>query len=329
MPKLSESRRPAPRGWAANVLSTGVLWDGVPFYLVAILLVVVFVLEPLTMSYLGLTLLFSATVPLALAAMAQMCVMTAGDIDLGIGAFVGLTNTVTASILGPHIGWALLIYAGMLGGYVVMGLLIHYQHLPAIVVTLGASFIWLGLALTVLPTPGGTVPSPIVKMFTFSSPLVPGPIVLFVIMAVIGNFLFIRNRYGAVLRGVGSNAEAVERAGWSLVTAKATLYLLAGIFGILAGLALSANTTTGDPNTGSSYVLLSIAAVIIGGGEFTGGRVAPAGAVAGAIVLGLVTSLLVFFQVSSNYQVGVEGLILILVVALKAIRARQQRSWTQ
>jgi len=317
----------SPRARIANLVSSVNLWDGIPFFLVAILLIIIFSLEPLTHSYTGLSLLLAQSVPLALAALAQMFVMTAADIDLGIGSFVGLTNTVTVVVLMSHWALGILVFLAMIGAYVAMGLLIHYRRLPALVVTLGASFIWLGLALTVLPTPGGTVPSYIITLFTFSPKFVPGPIVLFVLMALVGNVILIRSRYGSVLRGIGSNPSAVERAGWSVAAGKATLYGLAGLFGILAGLALSANTTSGDPNNGASYVLLSIAAVIIGGGEFTGGRVAPAGAVAGAVVLGLITSLLVFLQVSSNYQVGVEGLILILVIAVKAVRARRQGTW--
>lgn len=305
-------------------------WGGLPFYLLAALLIVVFLIEPTALSYTGLTLLLSSSIPLVLASVSQMFIMAAGDIDLGIGYFVGLTNVVTAVILSKHGIYGVLIYLALIAAYVLMGLLIHYRSLPAIVVTLGASFIWLGLAITILPNPGGTVPSYIVSFFGFSPPLIPGPIIFLVVIALIGNFLLMRNRYGTVLRGAGSNAEAVGRAGWSLVGAKAALYGLAGVFGILAGLALSANTTSGDANNGASYVLLSIAAVIIGGGEFTGGDVAPAGAVAGAVVIGLISSLLTFLQVSSNYQIGAEGLILILALAVRAVRAGRLRGlWSR
>jgi ribose/xylose/arabinose/galactoside ABC-type transport system permease subunit len=307
----------APRQWWTQVHP----WDGMPFYLMVALLIVVSVKEPGALSYDGLDLLLSSAVPLALAAISQLFIMAAGDIDLGIGSFIGLVNVLTAVYLGSDPGLGLLAYVGLVAGYVVMGVLVHYRRLPAIVVTLGASFMWLGAALLILPTPGGTVPSGIVTAFNGDLPLVPTPIVELVVIAAVSYLFLIRTRYGTVLRGAGSNGDAVERVGWSLVGAKATLYGLAGVFGVLAGLALSSDTTSGDPNSATSYVLLSIAAVIIGGGEFSGGEVRPVGAVAAAVALSLVTLVLTFLGVSSNYQIGVEGLILVAALAARGVRS--------
>jgi ribose transport system permease protein len=100
------------------------------------------------------------------------------------------------------------------------------------------------------------------------------------------------------------------------------LFGLAGIFVLLAGLAVTANTTSGDANASQGYTLLSIAAVILGGGQFTGGIIAPVGTVAGAITISLVGSLLAFLNVSSDYQIGVQGAILIAVLAGRALTRR-------
>ena len=95
-----------------------------------------------------------------------------------------------------------------------------------------------------------------------------------------------RTSYGAILRGSGGNALAIERAGWSLLRAKVTLFALAGVFGVLSGMALVGITTSADANIGNGYTLLSIAGVILGGGEFVGGSVSPIGAVIGALTHG-------------------------------------------
>ncbi len=91
-----------------------------------------------------------------------------------------------------------------------------------------------------------------------------------------------RTSYGAILRGAGGNPVAVERAGWSMLTVKMVLFGLAGLCGVLAGMALIGLTTSADANLGNGYTLLSIAGAILGGGEFAGGRVSPIGAVIGA-----------------------------------------------
>ena len=304
----------------SSLISKINFWNGVPFYFLVILLFVVIRLEPSALSYNGFNLLLSAAVPLAFAATAQMFIMAAGDIDLGLGTFVGLVNVITAIVLIHHIFYALLIYVGMIIAYVLLGLLVHNRQLPSIVVTLGASFVWLGIAIMILPSPAGEVPTYIINFFNWSPPIIPGPVIYLILIGLIGNFVLMRTRYGAVLRGSGSNAEAIGRAGWSVAKTKAILYGLAGLFGILSGLSLSAITTSGDANNGASYVLLSIMAVIIGGGEFSGGLVAPAGAVAGAAVVVLIGTVLTFLNVSSDYQIGAHGLILIATLAIRAVR---------
>ena len=128
-----------------------------------------------------------------------------------------------------------------------------------------------------------------------------------------------RSAAGVVLRGAGGNPQAVERAGWSLLRAKVTMYALAGLFGVLSGMILVGTTTSADANIALRYTLLSIAGVILGGGEFTGGRVSPIGAVLGALTLALVGSLLSFLRIAPEWQIGAQGIILILVLALRSL----------
>jgi ribose transport system permease protein len=97
------------------------------------------------------------------------------------------------------------------------------------------------------------------------------------------------------------------------------MFTLAGLFGVLSGLSLIGLTTSADANIGKGYTLLSIAGVILGGGEFVGGRVSPIGAVIGALTLTLAGSLLNFMRISPDWQVGALGAILIIVLAARAI----------
>ena len=132
-----------------------------------------------------------------------------------------------------------------------------------------------------------------------------------------------RTSYGAVLRGAGGNAVAIERAGWSLLKVKATLFALAGLFGVLSGMALVGITTSADANIGNGYTLLSIAGVILGGGEFVGGKVSPIGAVLGALTMAMAASpLLTFMHIPPDWQVAANGAILIIVLAARVLISR-------
>jgi ribose transport system permease protein len=82
-------------------------------------------------------------------------------------------------------------------------------------------------------------------------------------------------------------------------------------------MALVGLTTSADANIALRYTLLSIAGVILGGGEFVGGRVSAIGAVVGALTLALAGSFLSFLRLSPDWQIGAQGAILILVLALR------------
>jgi ribose transport system permease protein len=125
-----------------------------------------------------------------------------------------------------------------------------------------------------------------------------------------------------VLRGTGGNPKAVARAGWSLLKTKMVMYGLAGTFGVLAGLSLIGLTSAGDARIADRYTLYAIAGVILGGGEFIGGKVSPVGAVLGAITLALAASFLIFLRISPDWQIGAQGAILIIVLALRAVITR-------
>jgi ribose transport system permease protein len=300
-----------------------------PAFSLTVILLAIFYLQPRAASYFGLNLLLNLALPIAFATLAQMCVITVNDLDLGIGAFVGFVACIGVTWLNDQPLFGLLALAGCVVAYGALGALIHLRNLPSIVVTLGMSFVWLGLALLVLPTPGGKAPEIVRLVMKFKTPGVPMTIYASIAIALIVHFALKRSAYGVVLRGVGGNPKSVERAGWSLLRAKVTMYMLAGFFGVLSGISLVGLTSAADANIALRYTLLSIAGVILGGGEFVGGRISPVGAVLGAITLTLAGSFLSFLRISPDWQIGAQGAILIVVLALRALINRTEAKKSQ
>lgn len=303
-----------------------------PTLSLALVLLAITGFNPRAISYMGFNLMLNLATPIALATLAQMCLLGVNDIDLSTGSFVGFVACVTATWLpeSPLLGTltlvaCILVYAGL-------GALIHLRRLPSIVVTLGMSFVWLGLAVLLRPTPGGTAPAWLKTFMSLKTPWIPFPIVLAVILAVLTHWLLMRSAYSTVLRGAGGNASAVERAGWSILKARVSMYTLAGFFGVLAGMTLVGVTTSADANMANGYTLLSIAGAILGGSEFVGGRISPIGAVIGALTLQLITSALSFFylpmfptlRIAPEWQVGAQGIILIIILAARAWTNRKE-----
>jgi len=277
-------------------------------------------LNPRAISYLGFNLMLNLAVPIALATIAQMFVIAGNELDLSIGPFVGFVGCVTATWLrdSPLLGAAALIAA--IAIYAALGALIYRRSLPSIVVTLGMSFVWLGLAILLLPKPGGKAPDWLLATVGYQPPWIPLPILAALVIAGVAHFGLMRTSYGAILRGSGGNPAALARAGWSLLKTKVVLFALAGCFGVLSGMTLIGITTSADANIGSGYTLLAIAGVILGGGEFVGGRVSPVGAVMGALTMALAASpLLTFMNIPPDWQVAANGAILIIVLAVRAL----------
>jgi ribose transport system ATP-binding protein len=272
-------------------------------------------------SAFGIDLILSAAVPLILASIAQMFIVSGSQIDLGVGTFASLANVISGVFLPtqPLIGTGLLVF--MLVAYCGAGAMIALRRIPSIVVTLGASFIWLGEAHALLPTPGGTAPSWIIAAFSVSVFGIPPSLVTIVLLAIIGSVI-IRSRFGVVMRGFGDNETAMEQAGWSVVRNQLLRYLLSGCFAIGAGFAMTALSGGADANSGGTLTLLSVAALVIGGCSLVGGEVSAVGTVAGAIVVSLVGYLLGTYGVSTNYSAAVQGSFLLIILTLKTLRWR-------
>ncbi|MBP2662212.1 MAG: inner-rane translocator [Firmicutes bacterium] len=296
---------------------------------IALLLIIAVIsfVNPHAVSNFGINLLIGSAIPLILASISQMFIIAASDIDLGMGAYLGFANVISATVLiaNPALGMLILVLG--IVGYGVLGAIIHVRKIPAIVVTLGSSFIWLGIALSVMEKPGGSAPAALVDFFNLDFPLIPMSIILALAIAVISYFIIIRSKYGTVLRGFGNNPKAVARSGWSTLKAKVSLYVLAGFFGVLAGISLTGITTAADANAASSYTLLSIAAVVMGGGELVGGIVEPFGVVFGAVTLSLIGALVGFIHIGSNYQPAVQGCLMFIILAIRiAIRRKNNET---
>lgn len=281
-------------------------------------------MNPRILSYMGMRMLVSSAVPLVFAALGQMFIVTAGDVDMGNGYSIALVNVLVGIILTGNPLMGLVSLLVFVGAYALMGALIHVRNIPAIVVTLGAQFVWWGIALVIAPSPGGSCPEWLLRLYKFDFPLIPMPIVLCILAGGSCWYVLFRAKYGMILRGIGNNPLAVERSGWSYLCAKMVNYALAGLMVICSGMAYTAVCMGADANSSATYCMMSIATVILGGCEMSGGVVAPVGVVCGGIAMSFITTILTSFRVDSNYQTAVTGMILIVVLAIKLVMHKKE-----
>jgi ribose transport system permease protein len=258
--------------------------------------------------------------PLALIALGQFLVVLTRGVDLSLGPVASVSGAVMALAVTAHpiIGVAAPLLIGLGAGFM-NGVFVARLGMPPIIVTLATMSIWQGVALIVLPDPGGAVPKAFQEAIAggFSSPL----------MGILGQFLCIvavtwllSSRFGLHLRAIGGDEQAARMSGVRVSNVKAIAYCLAGLLAALGGMYLATAAASGSPTAGDSFILTSIAAVVVGGAPLSGGRGTALGVVMGALILTITGSLLYFANVSSFYQSIIDGMILLAVVGSGATR---------
>jgi ribose transport system ATP-binding protein len=309
--------------WSKNIMSKP--WIFSLIGLIGVLLLVDS-RQPIITNTFGLGLVLQLAPVLAMAALAQNLILAVGDIDLGIGAYMGLIVTIAATSLNTNflIGIVMLIGATLL--YPLIGWIMKVRGFPSVIATLAMSFVYSGLALTVLPTVGGQVPSWLVTFSHMSTPLLPLPLWLLLAVGLWSFFLIDRTRLGTRIRALGANEKALADSGWNPTAVKIYAYALAGFSATLAGLMFAGIATAGDANAGDGYTLMTIAAVVVGGSEFIGGRISAVGAVMGAALLSLIGVLLGVFAIPSLFTSAAMGLLLILVMGLRRLTRESERA---
>ncbi len=277
--------------------------------------------SPLLLSVYGVQLMVTGFAALMLCALSQTFIIGLSHVDLGVGNYCGLINVLCCTILfeNPPVGFLVMALALLM--YPLMGYVIHKRNVPAIIVTLGASFVWSGISLSLQSMPGGTCPEWMRRIFYTNTPFL-NTLCYCLVILLIAAILVYRSRYGTVLRGFGNNENAMINSGWSRAKAYMSIYLLAGIFAMLAGICTSSINNASDGSASSTYTMLSVASVIIGGGYFSGGVVTHFGAVCGAVSLTMISVLLGLLKVSTDYTASIQGLVLILILSLRLIKGR-------
>jgi len=271
----------------------------------------------------GLDALAIASLPVAFAAAGQAIVVISGGIDLSIGSVMALTNVIAASLLAsyPELSVPIVIAVMLIGLLIgaVNGILVVVSRVPDIVVTLAMLFVWAGVALLVLGTPGGASTPWLreVTSGTLGIELIPRALVVLLVIVGVVWIPLRRSRLGLSIYAIGSNQLAAFRSGVNVQGTKIAAYALTGFFASLGGLALTASTGIGTPIPGP-YLLLSVAAIVLGGVSLAGGRGGLLGPIVGIYILGIIRADLTFIGMEPAFSTVIQGVIMVIVVMVGA-----------
>ncbi|MCO6052258.1 ABC transporter permease [Mesorhizobium sp. RP14(2022)] len=295
------------------------------YLLVAALLVAYVSLFPGVLSLAGFSRFTQNWFPLALVTMAQALLMLNGGISLSIGPLVSLGAVIAATTMSGPLGvpgGIVLVAVTGLGVGAVFGTIVALFRLPAIIVTLAGSFIVGGVALLVLPKPGGMVPAWFSDALAGQYPTA----FLLLLLVIVGWKVFMATPTGLGLYAAGDNPLGAFRSGVRVERVRIVAFALSGLLTVLAGLFVAAQTGSGDPVIGAPMTLNSIAGAVLGGVGFLGGRGTMRGALAGSLLLAAMINVMFFLGFPPVAQYVAQGLIIVAAVAVPELLSRRQRA---
>lgn len=260
------------------------------------------------------------TAPLACLALGQTVLIIGRNLDLSVGGTVGLVNVIAAAPIAQHLGggWTIVVCViiGLVVG-VINGIGVALTGISPFIMTLGMSFFLSGAALVYSGgAPSGQLPNAI---RTLSQRHVFGvaidvyiTIFLFLVTAIV----LARTWLGRVLYARGMNPIAARLAGVSLTRVDISSYVFSGFCAAVGGLFLAGAVGQGSLGAGEDLLLNSIAAVIVGGTTFVGGKGGVGGTAGGAILFTLLGEVLIAAGLGAGGISIVSGGVLLGAAAL-------------
>lgn len=274
-------------------------------------------IQPNFLSVTGVRNTLLQAAPLGILAAAQTILLLTGGIDLSI-TMIATASAYVAANQSPN-GAAVAILAGMLVGLFVgtiNGVGVAVFRVNPLIMTLATSAILLGLftswAQTILQ--GSTQVAPFIRLLgggAFLDHSLPYSVVVWALVAVIVIWLLRRTGWGRLLYAIGDNEVAVRLAGVRVWLVRLSAYAVAGVLGSIGGILLGGRTGLVDLQLGSTFLLPSIAAVVIGGTSTFGGMGSYTGTILGALILSVLNSMLTYLNAGQAVQQIVYGSIVL------------------
>lgn len=334
---MSQTALPEPAGAAVDGAGTaGHQWQtgrrslerGAIWVVLLVLTVVSASVSPVFLTQRFISTLLKQAASLGIVAVGQTLAILTGGIDLSVASVMALMSVLSADLMSGQnsrvvpIGLFCLAVAATIG--LVNGLLVTKLRIPAFIATLGMILVVQGIRFVYTGgSPRGSIPT--VLRFIGSGMVGPIPAAVIVWGVVVLAFVTIMRRttFGRRIYAVGGNPSTAHLSGVNVNGIIIAAYTLCSFLAGVAGLVFTGYNGFADNWLGRGFELNSIAAAVVGGTLFEGGRGGVIGTVAGVLIITILFNLVLLLGLDEEYQRIVKGVAIILAVALYArLRAR-------
>lgn len=296
-------------------------------FLIAMFLIVGTV-NPAFLQTKNLFLTFNGSVVYILMAVGIAFVILSGEIDVSIGATLGLSAAVSATLLRNGSSWGIAIVAAIAVGViigVINGIGVTVFKVPSIIMTLGVNGVVRGSIYVY--TDGKWVENVPYEFKSLSQATFMGTLTYFllgvIVLTVVVHLILSKTKTGKYFAAVGDNVSGATLIGIPVEGTKVAAYIVSGIFAALAGLMYVSRVGFVTPTAGNGYEMKAIAACVLGGISLTGGVGTVIGAAIGSVIMSSISRVLVFLQFSSDYDNTITGILLIVIVVADSLIQRR------
>ncbi|GAA2551077.1 ABC transporter permease [Mycolicibacterium diernhoferi] len=321
------AERPTPRGSLFGRLN--VVRDLLPLAALLALFVFFSVRAEAFLSAANLTLISGQAGILLLASLGATLVIIAGSVDLSVGSIALLTGAVVALSINngfgnPIVVLLIAIAVGALIG-LVNGVVFAYGRVPSFIATLGTLSLFAGIGLSILQGSTINFTNQAVRDLAIGQfiPNVQNAALIALAAFLVVWFFARRTRLGLYVYAVGGNERVVDLAGVRTRRVKVLILILSGITAGLAGLLLTAQLGAAGPSLGSTILLDSIAAIVIGGTALSGGVGGVGRTVLGVLILTVLSNGLNQIGAADYTQTIIKGLVIIVAAVFTMASQRK------
>jgi ribose/xylose/arabinose/galactoside ABC-type transport system permease subunit len=316
--------RPSPvwrTEWLHRQSRTFIVWG-----LLAVLITIGSAMSGTFRSHSVLIVTLQGATFIAMASAAQFFVVVSGGIDLSVGSVATVSGMAAAVIMNGHnsaIPYALLATVGI--GVVVglaNGLMINYLRIAPFVATFGMFYILQGAGYAYSVSPVGTAAPSFYNLYTETWAGVPVILVIVGVFWLLAWYVARQTAFGRHLYAIGGDRDAARLAGVRTVRVSILAYISCSVIAAMAGTLELTQTDVGAPDLGTTLLLATVTAVVIGGVSLFGGEGSLIGVLGGVLVLAFLNQLFDTLQINALYQQLIQGLFIVGVLGIYRGRRR-------
>ncbi len=290
--------------------------------MIVLIVVVVSALKPNFISVGNIITIFQQISVLGILTMAMSMLLISGGVDLSVGNIMVLSAVTMAFALDRGIPAVAAVFVGLVVGTLcglLNGFIIAKSKCIPLVITLGTSKAFYGLALTIsdgrIMNFGGVFNGLKYKLFD----LFPVMLLVLVAMTLIAFLMMNYTKFGRRIVALGGNEKNAFLSGINVTGYKMAIYAISGFFCAVASIIFVARIDSITANAGTNYETNALAAAIIGGVTFDGGKGTISGAFLGCLLMGVISNAMNILGVDTNVQTIVTGVIIVGAVVLSNI----------